>query len=92
MTFWRVSQRKNSFKAVTLKGYGTWPRAVSVEVFGTSDTKACVVAILGWRLDLIANNLHNQLASVRPLPQRFAQLEGNRPFVASIVITPIANG
>jgi hypothetical protein len=49
---------------------------VSVEAFGTSDTKACVVVILGWRLDLIANNLRdNQLASVRALPQRFAQLE-----------------
>ena len=49
------------------------------------------VVILGWRLDLIANNLReNQLASVRALPQRFAQLEGNRPFVASIAITPMA--
>jgi hypothetical protein len=51
------------------------------------------VAILGWRLDLIANNLRdNQLASVRALPQRFAQLEGIRPFVTSIVITSIAKG
>jgi hypothetical protein len=42
---------------------------------------------------LIANNLRdNQLASVRALPQGFAQLEGNRPFVASITITPIAKG
>jgi len=42
---------------------------------------------------LIANNLRdNQLASVRALPQRFAQLEGNRPFVASIAITPISKG
>jgi hypothetical protein len=76
-----------------LKDYGTWPRAVSVEAFGTSDTKACVVVILGWRLALIANNLRdNQLASVRALPQRFAQLEGNRPFVASITIAPVARG
>jgi hypothetical protein len=57
-------------------------------VFSTAD-----VVILDWRLDLIANNLRdNQLASVRVLPQRFAQLEGNRPFVASIAITPVAKG
>jgi hypothetical protein len=66
---------------------------VSDGAFGTGGTKARGVVILGWRLDLIANNLRdNQLASVRVLPQRFAQLEGNRPFVASIAITPIAKG
>jgi hypothetical protein len=44
--------------------------------FSTAD-----VVILGWRLDLIVNNLRdNQLASVRVLPQRFAQLEGNFSF------------
>jgi hypothetical protein len=51
------------------------------------------VVILGWRLDLIANNLRdNQLASVRARPQRFAQLEDNRPFMASIAITPVTKG
>jgi len=56
--------------------------------FSTGD-----VVILGWRLDLIANNLRdNQLASARAQPQRFAQLEGNRPFVAYISFTPISNG
>jgi hypothetical protein len=66
---------------------------VSVEAFGTGDTKVCVVVIPGWRLDLIANNLRdNQLAAVRVLLQRFAQLEGNRPFVASIAISPVCKG
>jgi hypothetical protein len=66
---------------------------VSDEAFGTGDTKACGIAILGWRLGMIADRLReNELASVRVLPQRFAQLERNRPFVASIVITPIAIG
>ena len=54
-------------------------------VFSTAD-----VVILGWRLELIADNLReNQLSCVRVLSQRFAALEGNRPFVVSIVITPV---
>ncbi len=51
------------------------------------------VVILGWRLELIVNNPRgNQLSSVCTLLQCFAQLEGNRPFVACIVIMPIAKG
>jgi hypothetical protein len=74
--------------ATTAQTIRTPHRRSSALVFPTA-----AVVTLGWRLDLIANNLRdNQVASVRALPQRFAQLEGNRPFVASIAITPVNKG
>ena len=48
------------------------------------------VAILGWRLSRLSNSLReNDLATVHVLPKRYAELEGNKPFVASIKITPV---
>jgi hypothetical protein len=51
------------------------------------------VVILGWRLGHVADKLQeNSLAAVRVLPKRFAELEPNQPFVASITITPVTKG
>ena len=53
--------------------------------FSTAD-----VVILGWRLALLADHLReNKLAAVGILPKRYAELDRNKPFVASIKITPI---
>ena len=47
--------------------------------------------VLGWRLGTLADKLQeNNLAAVRILPKRFAELERNQPYVAFIGITPIA--
>ena len=57
-------------------------------VFSTAD-----VEVLGWRLGTLADKLQeNNLAAVRILPKRFAELERNQPYVAFIGITPIAKG
>jgi hypothetical protein len=54
--------------------------------FGTAD-----VVVLGWRLGLLADHLQdNTLAAVRTLPRRYAELDGTKPFVATIAITPLA--
>jgi hypothetical protein len=54
--------------------------------FSTAD-----VVISGWRLGRLDDLLReNQLATVRVLPKRYADLDGSRPFVASIIITPIS--
>jgi len=56
--------------------------------FSTAD-----VVILGWRLSRLADALReNRLAAVGKLPKRYADLDRNKPFVASITITPIAKG
>ena len=56
--------------------------------FSTAD-----VVILGWRLSRLADLLReNDLATVRVLPKRYADLDQGRPFVASIIITPIGKG
>jgi hypothetical protein len=56
-----------------------------VLAFSTAD-----VVILGWRLGRLADLLHeNDLATVQVLAQRYADLGRVRPFVASIIITPI---
>ena len=53
--------------------------------FSTAD-----VVILGWRLGRLADLLReNNLAMVHVLPKRYADLDRVRPFVASIIITPI---
>ena len=47
--------------------------------------------VLGWRLGTLADKLQeNNLAAVRILPKRYAELERNQPYVAFIGITPIA--
>jgi len=54
--------------------------------FSTAD-----VVILGWRLGRLADLLReNDLATVHVLPKRYADLDRVRPFVASIIITPIS--
>jgi hypothetical protein len=54
--------------------------------FSTAD-----VVILGWRLGRLADLLReNELATVHVLPKRYADLAPARPFVASIIITPIS--
>jgi hypothetical protein len=56
--------------------------------FSTAD-----VVLLGWRLGLLADKLQeNDLAAVRILPKRYAEVDRHMPFVASITITPIAKG
>jgi len=56
--------------------------------FSTAD-----VVVLGWRLSHLADKLQeNNLAAVRILPKRYAELERNQPYVAFIGITPIAKG
>ena len=53
--------------------------------FSTAD-----VVILGWRLGHIADKLQeNELAAVQVLPKRYSEVDPNKPFVASIKITPI---
>jgi hypothetical protein len=53
--------------------------------FSTAD-----VVILGWRLETLAKRLcENELAVVRILPKRYADLDRFKTFVASIKITPI---
>ena len=54
-------------------------------VFSTAD-----VVVLGWRLDRLADRLsENKLAAVGILPKRYAELDRNKPFVASIKIEPV---
>jgi hypothetical protein len=61
------------------------PQKLSL-VFSMAD-----VEILGWRLSRLADLLReNDLATVHVLPKRYADLDRVRPFVASIVITPIS--
>jgi hypothetical protein len=56
--------------------------------FSTAD-----VVILGWRLGLLADKLQeNDLAAVRALAKRYADVDRHMPFVASITVTPIDAG
>ena len=49
------------------------------------------VVILGWQLGILADKLReNDLATVHILPKRYADLDRVRPFVTSIIITPIS--
>ena len=53
--------------------------------FATAD-----VVVLGWRLGRLADLLReNDLAAVRVIPNRYADVDRTRPFVTSIIITPI---
>ena len=55
--------------------------------FSTAD-----VVILGWRLGHLADHLReNKLAAVGILPKRYADLDRNKAFVASISITPVSH-
>jgi hypothetical protein len=54
--------------------------------FATAD-----VVVLGWRLAKLCDDLRNgDLLAVRALPDRYANLDQNKTFVASITVTPIA--
>ena len=56
--------------------------------FSTAD-----VVVLGWRLGLLADRLQeNDLAAVRALPKRYADVDRHTPFVASITVTSIDAG
>jgi len=56
--------------------------------FSTAD-----VVILGWRLGLLADKLQeNDLAAVRALAKRYADVDRHTPFVASITVTSIEAG
>jgi hypothetical protein len=53
--------------------------------FSTAD-----VVVLGWRLGLLADKLQeNDLAAIRALSKRYAEVDRHMPFVASISITPL---
>jgi hypothetical protein len=61
------------------------PAAKTGPVFSTAD-----VEVLGWRLGSLADKLQeNNLAAVRILPKRYAELERNQPYVAFIGIAPL---
>ena len=63
------------------------PQKLSL-AFSTAD-----VVVLGWRLGFLADKLQeNDLAAVRALAKRYADVDRHMPFVASITITPIAKG
>ena len=54
--------------------------------FSTAD-----VVVLGWRLGRLADLLReNDLATVHVMPKRYADVDRTRPFVTSIIITPIS--
>jgi hypothetical protein len=56
--------------------------------FSTAD-----VVILGWALDRLADKLQeNDLSAVRARPKRYGELERLKPYVTSIVITPVEEG
>lgn len=56
-----------------------------VLAFSTAD-----VTISGWRLGRLGDALcDNKLAAVGTLPKRYGELDPTKPYVASIVITPI---
>jgi hypothetical protein len=68
------------------EGDKTGPPQKLALAFSTAD-----VVILGWRLVRLADLLReNNLATVYVLSKRYADLDRARPFVASIIITPIA--
>jgi hypothetical protein len=63
------------------------PQKLSL-AFSTAD-----VVVLGWRLGLLADKLQeNDLAAVRALAKRYADVDRHTPFVASITVTPIEAG
>ena len=63
------------------------PQKLSL-AFSTAD-----VVVLGWRLGLLADKLQeNDLAAVRALANRYADVDRHTPFVASISITSIDAG
>jgi hypothetical protein len=67
-------------------GNKTAPPQKLTLVFSTAD-----VVILGWGLGRLADLLReNDLATVHVLPKRYADLDRARPYVASIIITPIS--
>jgi hypothetical protein len=63
------------------------PQKLSL-AFSTAD-----VVVLGWRLGLLADKLQeNDLAAVRALAKRYADVDHHTPFVASIAVTSIEAG
>ena len=49
------------------------------------------MVIVGWRLDRLAEHLRDgELLAVSALPSRYANLDRNKTYVASISIEPIS--
>jgi hypothetical protein len=90
-------ERRHGFHASQLIDYTLEPNTNAGEdknappqklglAFSTAD-----VVIMGWRLGRLVDLLReNDLATVHVLPKRYADLDRVRPFVASIIITPIS--
>ena len=54
--------------------------------FATAD-----VVIVGWRLERLAKHLRDgELLAVRALPSRYANLDRNKTYVASITVEPVS--
>ena len=54
-------------------------------------TVAADMVILGWRIGPLADLLReNNLTTVHFIPKRYVGFDRGRPFVASIIITPIS--
>jgi hypothetical protein len=93
------AHRRRGFHASQLLEYSLDPNPGAAEdkdappqrlslAFSTAD-----VVILGWRLDRLADRLaENQLAAVGVLSKRYAELDRQKPFVASIEIKPVGKG
>ncbi len=63
----------------------TAPRDKLALMFSTAD-----VVLLGWRLEMLSNKLReNDVATVRILPKRYAELDGFACVVTSIEIKSI---
>jgi hypothetical protein len=56
--------------------------------FATAD-----VVMVGWRLERLAEYLRDgELLAVRALPDRYAQLDRSKTYIASITVEPISKG
>jgi hypothetical protein len=89
-------ERRHGFHTSQLIDYILEPNPDAGEDKNASPQKLAVafstadVVILGWRLGRLADLLReNELAAVHVLPKRYADLDSVRPFVASVLITPI---
>jgi hypothetical protein len=94
--FYPDRQRRRGFHASQLITYSLDPNPdvetdqdSPPEMFTLAFSTADVV-ILGWRLDRLADRLaQNELAAVCVLPKRYAELDRQKPFVASIQVKPV---
>ncbi len=90
-------ERRNGFQAAQLIHYTLEPNPDAAGdkakppqkltlAFATAD-----VTLTGWRLHRLCEELREgDVLAVRALPDRYANLDQNKTFVASITVTPIA--